>query len=134
MFVVSIPFSPKHRCFLGGECNDSTTNRYDFEGKLAKHANSRIGLIEPRYSSSNTARQGFSVARVVVKPENRTVPLRVLNASTSQIELVAGENLADFCPLIESCLPQPHVCGAVGNKATPGIKQHRKLFRIKSSQ
>ena len=25
-FVVSISFSRKHRCFLGGECNDSTTN------------------------------------------------------------------------------------------------------------
>ena len=91
------------------------------EGKLAKRANSRIGLIEPRSSSSNAARQGFSVARVVVKPDNRTVPLRVLNASTSQIELVAGENLADFCPLIESCLRQPHVCGAVGNTATPQV-------------
>ena len=88
------------------------------EGKLAKRANSRIGLIEPRSSSSNAARQGFSIARVVVKPDNRTVPLCILTASTSQIELVAGENLADFCPLIESCLPQPHICGAVGNTAT----------------
>ena len=42
----------------------------------------------------------------------------VLNSPTSQIELVAGEDLADFCPLIESCLPQPNVCGTVGNKAT----------------
>jgi hypothetical protein len=91
------------------------------EGKLAKRAKSRIGMIEPRSSSSNAVRQGFSVERVVVKPDNRTVHLRVLNASTSQIELVAGENLADFCPLIESCLSQPHVCGAVGNKATPQV-------------
>ena len=49
------------------------------------------------------------------------MPLRVLNASTTQIELAAGENLADFCPLIESCLFEPHVCGAVGNKTTPQI-------------
>ena len=91
------------------------------EGKLAKRAKSSIGMIEPRSSRSNAARQGFSVARVVVKLDNRTVPLRVLNASTIQIELVAGENLADFCPLIESCLSQPHVCGAVGNKTTPQV-------------
>ena len=91
------------------------------EGKLAKRAKSFIGMIEPRSSRSNAARQGFSVARVVVKPDNRTVPLRVLNASTTQLELVAGENLADFCPLIESCLSQLHVCGAVGNKTTPQV-------------
>ena len=42
-----------------------------------------------------------------------------VNASTSQIELVAGEHLADFCPLIASCLSQPYVCGAVGN--TPPV-------------
>ena len=71
-------------------------------------------MTELRSSRSNAARQGFSVARVVVKPDNRTVPLRVLNASTTQIELVSGENLADSCPLIESCLSsQPHVCGAL---------------------
>ena len=91
------------------------------EEKLAKRAKSSVGIIEPRSSSSNSARQGFSVPRVVVKPYNRTVPLR-LNASTTQIELVSGENLADSCPLIESCLSsQPHVCGAVGNKTTPQV-------------
>ena len=73
-------------------------------------------MIEPRSSSSNAVRQGFSIARAVVKPDNRIVPLRVLNASNSPIELTAGENLADFCPLIESCLSQPNICGAVGNK------------------
>ena len=49
-------------------------------------------MIEPHSSRSNAARQGFSVARVVVKSDNRTVPLRVLNESATQIELVAGEN------------------------------------------
>ena len=79
-------------------------------------------MTELRSSPNNAARQGFSVARVVVKPDNRTVPLRVFNASTTQIELVSGENLANSCPLIESCLSsQPHVCGAVGNKTTPQV-------------
>ena len=63
------------------------------EGKLAKRAKSHIGMIEPRSSRSSAARQGFSMARVVVRPDNRTALLRVLNASTTQIELVAGENL-----------------------------------------
>ena len=61
------------------------------EGKLAKRAKRRIGMIQPRSSSSNAARQKFSIARIVVRPDNRTVLLRVLNASTGQIELVAGE-------------------------------------------
>ena len=52
------------------------------EGKLAKRAKSHM-MIEPRSSRSSAARQGFTVARVVVKPDNRTVPLRVLNASTT---------------------------------------------------
>ena len=91
------------------------------EGKLAKRAKSHIGMIEPRSSRSNAASQGFRVSRVVIKPDNRTVPLRVLNASTTQIELIASENSADFCSLIESCLSQPHVCGAVRNKTTPQV-------------
>ena len=80
------------------------------EGKLAKRAKSSVGMIEPRSSRSNAARQGFSVARVVVKPDNRTEPLRVLNASTTQIELVAGQNLADFCSLIELIVPVSNPC------------------------
>ncbi len=63
----------------------------------------------------------MSVARVVVKPDNRIVSVRVLNACTSPIKLVAGENLADFCPLVESCLSQPHICRAVGNKVTSQV-------------
>ena len=88
-------------------------------GKLAKSANSKIGMIEPRSGTISDARQGFSLARVVVKPDqHRVVPLRVINMSQNPIELVAGENLADFCPLVESCsttshLPDVDVCGAV---------------------
>ena len=78
-------------------------------------------MIETRSSCSSGARQGFSVARVVVKPDYRNVPLRVLNACTTQIKLVTGKNLADFCPLIELCLSQRHVCGVVGNKTTPQV-------------
>ena len=36
------------------------------EGKFAKRAKSHIRMIEPRSSRSSAARQGFSVARVVV--------------------------------------------------------------------
>ena len=49
------------------------------EGKLAKRANNSIGLIEPRFSGNNAARHEFSIARVVVKSDNRIVPFRVLN-------------------------------------------------------
>ena len=74
------------------------------EGKLAKHANSKIGLIEPRSGIITDARQGFSLARVVVEPDqHRVVPLRIINMSNNPIELNAGENIADFCPLVESC-------------------------------
>ena len=56
----------------------------------------------------------------LAKRDYINVPLRVLNASNTQIELVAGENLADFRPLIELCLSQPRVCGGVWeqNKST----------------
>ena len=72
------------------------------EGKLARSANSKIGMIEPRSGIDNDARQGISLARIVVRPDqHRVVPLRVINMSHSQIELAAGENI-------------PDVCGAVG--------------------
>ena len=58
----------------------------------------------------------FNIALVVIKPDNRIVPLHVLNASSSPIELAAGEHLADFCTLIESCLSQPNICGVVRNR------------------
>ena len=89
------------------------------EGKLAKTANSKIGMIEPRSGITTDARQGFSLARIVVKPDQqRVVPLRVINMSQTPIELIAGENIADFCPLVESCskvpaAQKPDVCGAV---------------------
>ena len=73
-------------------------------GKLAKSPNSKIGMIEPRSGTISDAREGFSLARVVVKPDQHgVVPLRVINMTQNPIELVAGENLADFCPLVESC-------------------------------
>ena len=36
-------------------------------GKLAKHANSKLGLIEPRSGITCDTRQGFSLARAVVR-------------------------------------------------------------------
>ena len=66
------------------------------EGKLAKRANSKIGLIEPRSGIITDARQGFSLARVVVEQDqHRVEPLRVINMSNNPIELAAGENIAD---------------------------------------
>ena len=79
------------------------------------------GMIEPSSGIDNDARQGISLARIVVKPDqHRVVPLRVINMSHSQIELAAGENIAEFCPLVESCSnvinTKPDVCGAVGRE------------------
>ena len=66
-------------------------------GKLAKHANSKLGLIEPRSGITSDTRQGFSLACAMVKPDQqRVVPLRVINMSSNPIELAAGENVADF--------------------------------------
>ena len=55
----------------------------------------------------------------MVKPDQqRVVPLRVINMSQTPFQLIAGENIADFCPLVESCskvpaAQKPDVCGAV---------------------
>ena len=90
------------------------------EGKLAKTAaktaNSKIGMIEPCSGITTDTRQGFSLARIVVKPDqHRVVPLRVINMSQTPIELITGENIADFCPLVESVpvAQKPDVCGAM---------------------
>ena len=58
---------------------------------MAKTANSKIGMIEPRSGITTDARQGFSLARIVVKPDQqRVVPLRVINMSQTPIELTSG--------------------------------------------
>ena len=92
-------------------------------GKLTRSVNGgQIGIIAPNVSIGNDTRQGFSLAHVVVKPDHhRIVPLRVLNMSNSPTELAAGENIAEFCPLVESwrntptaCIP--NICGASRNE------------------
>jgi hypothetical protein len=76
-------------------------------------------MIEPRSGITTDARQGFSLARIVVKPDQqRVVPLRVINMSQTPFQLIAGENIADFCPLVKSCSKvqasqKLDVCGAV---------------------
>ena len=92
------------------------------EGKVAKSVKSSVGMIAP-ISRDNEYRQGFHLAHVVVTPnEDRVVPLMVINMSHTQMELPAGEHLADFYPLVESCtknsVSNPDICGAVGNTDT----------------
>ena len=54
-------------------------------------------MIEPRYGITNDDRQGFSLARVIAKPDRHRV-VRVINMHMSQtpIELASGENIAEF--------------------------------------
>ena len=62
------------------------------EGKLARHANSKIGLIGPRSGIVTDAKQGFILARAVVEPDHhQVVPLRVINMSDNSIELAASK-------------------------------------------
>lgn len=78
-----------HGVFFGVGCNDSTTDRNDIRGEINETCQKSHWYDSERFSSSNAARQGFSVARAVVKADNRTASLPVLNVSTSQIELVS---------------------------------------------
>lgn len=78
-----------------------------------QHRNDRATL-----GITNDARKGFCLTRVVVKPDqHRVVPLQVTNMSQNPIELAAGQNIAYFSPLVESCSevlkPEPDVRGAV---------------------
>ena len=79
-----------------------------------------VSLVESVMIPPRTEMHAF-IRGKIGKGDYRNVPLRVLNASNTQIELVAGENLEDFRPLIELCLSQPRVCGAVGNKTSPQV-------------
>ena len=71
------------------------------EGKIQAKDISQVGMISASQADSIRRLQGLHVAHLVFTPAGKTVPVRIANTTTNEIELPKGCKLAEFCPLIE---------------------------------
>ena len=71
------------------------------EGKIQAKYISQVGMISVSQADSIRRLQGIHVAHLVVTPAGKTVPVRIANTTSNEIELPKGCKLAEFCPLIE---------------------------------
>lgn len=73
-------------------------------GRVGRKPKSEVGMVRPVESSSEfnlgSNLDNLQVAYAVVEPQDRIVPVKVMNTSNKPIELVAGTQLAEFCPLV----------------------------------
>ena len=68
------------------------------KGRLEKKVACKTGIIS---SSPELDQSHIHVANIVVSPEDRQVPIRVLNSSEEPIELMKGQKIANFQQLTE---------------------------------
>ena len=71
------------------------------EGKIQAKDISQVGMISASQADSIRRLEGLHVAHLVVPPAGKTVPVRIANTTSNEIELPKGCKLAEFCPLIE---------------------------------
>ena len=71
------------------------------EGKIQAKDISQVGMISACQADSIRRLQGLHVAHLVVTPAGKTVPVRIANTTSNEIELPKGCKLAELCPLIE---------------------------------
>ena len=68
------------------------------KGRLEKKVACKTGII---LSSPELDQSHIHVANIVVSPEDRQVPIRVLNSSEEPIEVMKGQKIANFKQLTE---------------------------------
>ena len=68
------------------------------EGQLEKKLACKTGIISSRLELNQSH---IHVANIVVSPEDRQVPTRVMNSSEEPIEVMKGQKIATFQQLIE---------------------------------
>ena len=61
----------------------------------------QVGMNSSSKSDNVRHLKGLHVAHLVVTPVGKTVPIRIANTTTEDIEISKGCKLAEFCPLIE---------------------------------
>ena len=68
------------------------------QGKVPKSCLDKLGMIGTLAQSYDVT---YTVAYSVRKADSQSVPVRIMNSSSSAIELYSGEKVAKFCPLTE---------------------------------
>ena len=74
-------------------------------GKLPKSYAEEFGMVSP--VSKDSIPTNILVAYSVCQAENRDIPVRIMNSSTIALQLESGQQICEFCPLVDSVPPKP---------------------------
>ena len=97
------------------------------EGRLEKKVACKTGIISSRLELDQSH---IHVANIVVCPEDRQVPIRVMNSSEEPIEVIKGKKIATFQQLTEIRSEKANaINGAAENFACGGSL---RLFSVAS--
>ena len=80
------------------------------QGKVAKSCSDKLGMISTLAQSSDVP---YTIAYSVSKADRRSVPVRIMNSSSSPIELYSGQKVAKFCPLAELVSGATHLPNSI---------------------
>lgn len=89
-------------------------------GHVSQKLKSMVGMVGPVKSQKSSSIDNIQIAYAVVTPHGRNVPLTIMNTSNDPIELVAGTNVAEFSPLVNTASPKRTEFGKVGTSVTCG--------------
>ena len=79
-------------------------------GRLAKSSTHNIGMISHIHRADKKAPHvslNCHVPNAVVRPDEHSVPIQILNVLDKRIELCQGTKIAEFTPLVQSYSKQP---------------------------
>lgn len=75
-------------------------------------------MVGPVKSQKASSIDNIQITYAVMTPHSRKVPLKIMNTSNDPIELVAGTNVAEFSPLVNTASPKRTEFGKVGTSVT----------------
>ena len=118
VLVKAVSLPPRSECIL--------------QGKISKSCSNHLGMISTLTESSEVP---YTVAYSVSQADRRTVPVRIMNSSSSANELHSGQKVAKFCPLTElvsssTYLPKNTSCNtscSVVNKTLMSAQSNSEL-------
>ena len=74
-------------------------------GKLPKSYAEEFGMVSS--VSKDSIPTNILVAYSVCQAGNRDIPVRIMNSSTVALQLESGQQICEFCPLVDSVPPKP---------------------------
>ena len=72
-------------------------------GKLPKRYKDEIGMVSP--VNKDCIPSHLIVAYSVCQADNRDIPVRIMNSSNIALQLESGQQICEFCPLVDNISP-----------------------------